>query len=93
MVNWPASRQFMSAGVNAMVRLLLRIPARDTSGAYRCFRVARLRDIRFDRVRSTGYSFQEEVLYRCHKAGLRIGETPIVFEDRRAGSSNRLLGR
>jgi dolichol-phosphate mannosyltransferase len=27
------------------------------------------------------------VLYRCRKAGCRIGETPIIFEDRRAGSS------
>ena len=36
---------------------------------------------------SRGYSFQEEVLYRCRQAGCRIGETPIVFADRRAGTS------
>src|SRR6266481_8967020 len=42
-VNWPASRRLMSAGVNTMVRLLLRIPAHDTSGSYRCYRVAKLR--------------------------------------------------
>jgi dolichol-phosphate mannosyltransferase len=36
---------------------------------------------------SRGYSFQQEVLYRCRQAGCRIGETPIVFADRRAGAS------
>ena len=40
-----------------------------------------------DHLRSHGYSFQQEVLYRCRKAGCKIGETPIVFENRRAGAS------
>jgi dolichol-phosphate mannosyltransferase len=86
-VNWPLSRRLLSWGVNSMVRLLLRIPAHDTSGAYRCYRVAKLRQIDFDRLRSTGYSFQEEILYVCRRAGCTLGETPIVFEDRRAGTS------
>ena len=63
------------------------LPARDCSGAYRCYRVARLRQAHLERVVSRGYSFQQEVLYRCRKAGCRIGETPIVFENRRAGAS------
>ena len=45
----------------------------------------RLTDL--DHLLSRGYSFQQEVLYRCRKAGCRIGETPILFENRRAGSS------
>jgi dolichol-phosphate mannosyltransferase len=85
--NWPLSRRLMSWGVNTMSRLLLRIPARDTSGAFRCYRVSKLRQVRLDHVISRGYSFQEEVLYRCRKAGCKIGETPIVFADRRAGAS------
>jgi dolichol-phosphate mannosyltransferase len=86
-VNWPWSRQLMSSGVNLMVRFLMRIPARDTSGGFRCYRVVRLRQTDLDHLWSHGYSFQEEVLYRCRKAGFKIGETPIIFEDRRAGSS------
>lgn len=84
---WPFSRKLMSAGVNALVRLLMRIPARDTSGGYRCYRVAKLCHTDLDRLLSHGYSFQEEVLYRCHRAGCRIVEVPIVFENRRAGAS------
>ena len=40
-----------------------------------------------DKVRSRGYSFQQEVLFRCYKAGARLGETPILFANRRAGAS------
>jgi dolichol-phosphate mannosyltransferase len=85
--NWPLSRRLMSWGVGTVVRLLMRIPARDTSGAYRCYRVAKLRETALDQLQSRGYSFQQEVLYRCRKAGCRIGETPILFENRRSGSS------
>jgi dolichol-phosphate mannosyltransferase len=86
-VNWPRSRRFMSTGVNILVRLLMGVPARDCSGAYRCYRVSKLREVKLDRMISRGYSFQQEVLFRCHKARCKIGETPIVFEDRRAGVS------
>ncbi|MBY0525031.1 MAG: polyprenol monophosphomannose synthase [Gemmataceae bacterium] len=86
-LGWPLSRKFMSAGVNVVVRLLMRIPAHDTSGGYRCYRVSKLRETDLTNLLSHGYSFQEEVLYRCHRAGSRIGESPIIFEDRREGAS------
>jgi dolichol-phosphate mannosyltransferase len=86
-VNWPLSRRLISRGVNALVRLLMRLRPRDCSGAFRCYRVECLRRARLDRVVSRGYSFQQEVLYRCRRAGCRLGETPIVFESRRSGVS------
>jgi dolichol-phosphate mannosyltransferase len=85
--NWPLPRRVMSRGVNLLVRFLFRMPVKDASGAYRCYRVSKLRETRLDRVRSRGYSFQQEVLFRCHKAGCKLGEYPIIFENRRAGSS------
>ena len=84
---WPLKRRIMSKAVGAYTRWLLGIPARDTSGAFRCYRVASLARIDFDRVLSRGYSFQQEILYWCRREGCRIGETAIVFEDRRYGSS------
>ena len=86
-VNWPLRRRLMSRGINSLVGVLMRIKASDCSGAYRCYRVSKLREAQLERVRSRGYSFQQEVLYRCRKAGCKIGETPIVFENRRAGKS------
>lgn len=90
--NWPLSRQLMSRAINTLVALLMRIPARDCSGGYRCYRVAKLGEAHLERVRSRGYSFQQEVLYRCRQAGCKIGETPIIFENRRAGKSKVNLG-
>jgi dolichol-phosphate mannosyltransferase len=86
-VNWPLSRRLMSRATNLMVRFLFRIPARDTSGAFRCYRVAKLRQTNLRYFLSRGYSFQQEVLYRCRRSGCRMGEIPILFENRRAGAS------
>ncbi len=86
-VNWPWSRKFMSWAVNFMCRLLMRLPARDASGGYRAYSVPLLRDTDFSRLLSRGYSFQEEVLLLCHLQAARVGETPIIFEDRRVGST------
>jgi dolichol-phosphate mannosyltransferase len=84
---WSFSRHFMSQGINWYARLWLRLSTRDNSGAFRCYRVAKLAQIDLDRVRARGYAFQEEILYRCRRAGCRFEETPIVFRDRRYGTS------
>jgi len=74
--NWPLSRRIMSWGVGSIVRLLMRIPARDTSGAYRCYRVSKLRETDLDAIISRGYSFQQEVLWRCRQAGWPSASPP-----------------
>ena len=85
--NWPLGRRVISQSVNMLVRFLFRMPVKDASGAYRCYRVSKLREAHLERTRSRGYSFQQEVLFRCHKAGCKLGEYPILFENRRAGAS------
>jgi len=85
--NWPFVRRFMSKSVNLLVRMLFWMPVKDASGAYRCYRVSKLRDAHLERTKSRGYSFQQEVLFRCYKAGCKLGEFPILFENRRGGAS------
>jgi dolichol-phosphate mannosyltransferase len=80
-------RQLMSGAINAYTRLLLGLRARDNSNSFRCYRVEKLAEIDFDRIRSRGYSIQEEILFLCRQVGCRIGETPIRHEDRRSGQS------
>ena len=80
-------RKFMSTGINLYARMLLGLKTKDNSGSYRCYRVSKLAQIDFSKIRSRGYSFMEEILYWCRKAGCRMGETPILFENRRAGVS------
>ena len=70
--NWPVSRQLISFAVNTYdAPAECASPARDCSGAFRCYRVSKLRKAHLERVISRGYSFQEEMLYRCRKAGCR----------------------
>ena len=86
-VGWGWKRKVMSRAINCYARLLLRLKTRDNSGSYRCYRVAKLRELDLNRIRARGYAFQEEILYRCRRIGCRFEETPIWFEDRRYGTS------
>lgn len=85
-------RKFMSRGINLYARLFLGLPTKDNSGSFRCYRVSKLAQIDFDRIRSRGYSFMEEILFWCKRVGCRFGETPITFENRRAGQSKINMG-
>lgn len=84
---WPLKRRLMSRCVNLYARVLLGLRPRDCSGAFRCFRVETLEKLDFAAIRSRGYSFQEEILWRLKRVGARFGETPIVFADRERGAS------
>jgi len=86
-VGWPWRRHAASRVVNAAARLLLRLPTRDSSGAFRAYRVEKLRELDFDRMRGTGYAYLEEILWRLRRRGARMAEAPITFTERRAGSS------
>ena len=85
--NWPFTRKMMSHGVNLFARGMFGLRAKDTSGAFRCYRVPMLACAGLKRMESLGYSFLEELLHRCNQVGARIGETPIIFENRRNGTS------
>jgi dolichol-phosphate mannosyltransferase len=84
---WPWRRHAMSKLVNCYARTLLKLPVSDCSGAFRCYRVAKLREIDFAKIRSSGYSFQEEILWHLNRAGAQFGETPITFVERQHGQS------
>jgi dolichol-phosphate mannosyltransferase len=84
---WPLRRRLMSRAVNIYTRLMLRLRVRDCSGGFRAYRVARLAQLDFSQIVSTGYSFHEEFLWRVKRLGCRIAETPIVFVDRVKGES------
>jgi dolichol-phosphate mannosyltransferase len=84
---WPWSRRMMSRAVNLYARTMLRLPVRDCSGAFRCYRCDLLRLIDFAQIRSRGYSFLEEILWLLKRRGARFGETPIVFTERQRGAS------
>jgi dolichol-phosphate mannosyltransferase len=86
-VNWNLMRRFISRSGSLYSQLLLGLPYHDLTGGFKCFRRAVLEAIDLGSVRSNGYAFQIELTYRAHQRGFRIAELPIVFYERRVGSS------
>lgn len=84
---WGLHRRLLSAAANRVARTMLDLRARDCTSGFRCYRSEVLRTIPLDEIRSNGYSFLVEMLFRCQERGFRIGETPILFEDRHEGTS------
>jgi dolichol-phosphate mannosyltransferase len=82
-----APRKALSRGANFFARTVLCLGAGDATAGFRGYRREVLESIALDAIFSDGYSFLIEILYRCQKQGWRIGEVPIVFENRQRGSS------
>lgn len=89
--NWPLRRRIMSWGVNFLARIWLRWPVRDSSGAFRCYRVEALKSVELAKCRARGFSFNQEILWRIWRKGWSIREIPITFEDREHGKSKASL--
>jgi len=84
---WSLARRMMSRGINLYAKLLLGLKTQDNSGSFRCYRTEILKKLDPERMISQGYSFLEEVLFRLRQAGATFAEVPIVFTDRRYGTS------
>jgi dolichol-phosphate mannosyltransferase len=84
---WPWHRRLLSRALNLFSHAMLRLPIHDTSGAFRTYRVAKLREIDLDSIRATGYAYLEEILWHLAEADATFAEVPITFRQRRAGRS------
>jgi dolichol-phosphate mannosyltransferase len=86
-VNWPLQRIILSALANEYVRAITGLEQRDCTSGYRCWRRECLARMPLDAVISEGYAFLVETLYLAKRIGCRIREIPIIFVERREGSS------
>ena len=89
---WPWYRRVLSRWMNTLTRVLLKLPVRDTSGAFRAYRVSKLRTIPLESIHSTGYAYLEEILWYLAEANATFAEVPITFHQRRAGRSKISAG-
>jgi dolichol-phosphate mannosyltransferase len=85
--DWGPLRRAISRGGCAYAQLVLGVEVRDLTGGFKCFRREVLEAIDLDSVQARGYAFQVEMTYRALREGFRVVEVPIVFHDRRSGSS------
>lgn len=86
-VNWPMGRVLMSYCASMYVRMVTRMKIMDTTAGFKCYRLAVLKSIAFDKIRLIGYGFQIEMKFTAWKLGFKIVEVPIIFTDRKMGSS------
>ncbi len=85
--NWSLLRRFISGGGNIFARFMLRLPIKDATSGYRCYRRAVLTTLDLSAIQSQGYAFQVEMVYQTLRHGFRVREVPIIFIDRRVGKS------
>ena len=86
-VGWSLKRKLMSNGAALFSRILLGLKTKDVTAGYRCFKRQVLEKINLDTIKSNGYAFQEELLYRTEKLGFTIKEITVIFKDREVGQS------
>ena len=86
-VNWPMGRVLISYFASMYVRLVTGMKIYDTTAGFKCYKRKVLEAIDLDRIRFKGYAFQIEMKFTAWKMGFHIEEIPIVFTDRREGTS------
>ena len=91
-INWPIGRVIMSYYASVYVRTVLGMKVYDTTAGFKCYKRKVLETIDLDKVKMKGYGFQIEMKYSTYKLGFKIKEVPIIFVDRKEGTSKMSSG-
>ena len=91
-VNWPIGRIVMSYYASVYTRTMLGMKVYDTTAGFKCYRRKVLERINLDGVRMKGYGFQIEMKYTAYKLGFKITEVPVIFINRKEGTSKMSSG-
>lgn len=86
-VNWPMGRVLMSYFASMYVRTVTRMKLRDATAGFVCYRRSVLEALDLDKIQFKGYAFQIEMKFRAYRRKFRIVEVPIIFVNRRLGTS------
>jgi dolichol-phosphate mannosyltransferase len=86
-LNWPQSRLFISTFGGFYVRTLTALPMSDPTSGFKAIRRRVLQDLDWEKFTAQGYGFQVELHFFAWQAGFKIVELPIIFTERREGSS------
>lgn len=80
-------RNMLTGGAQVFAKYVLGIPVSDSTSGFRAYRREVIEKIGLDKIKSSGYSFLTESIYRVFQAGFRIVESPITFGLRYSGES------
>jgi dolichol-phosphate mannosyltransferase len=91
-VNWPRNRIILSKGASFYTHLITRLPVKDPTAGFVCYKREVLEAINLNEIKFVGYAFQIEMKFAAWKLGFTIREVPIIFRDRTYGSSKMNKG-
>jgi len=86
-VNWDIKRILLSYFASKYVRFITRIPVKDTTAGFVCYKRNVLETIDLDQIRFIGYAFQIEMKFKAWKHNFVIKEVSVIFTDRIRGKS------
>ena len=86
-VNWPMGRVLMSYFASKYVRFIMGFKVNDTTAGFKCYKRHVLSTIELDKIRFKGYGFQIEMKFTAYKIGFKIKEVPVIFVNRKEGTS------
>ncbi len=86
-VNWPIGRILISYFASVYVRKVLGFKIYDSTAGFLCYSRKVLETIDLDKIRMKGYGFQIEMKYTASRLGFEIAEVPVIFINRKEGSS------
>lgn len=86
-VNWPIGRVLMSYFASKYVKIVTGFKVHDTTAGFVCYKRSVLETIPLDEIRFKGYGFQIEMKFTAHKIGFKIKEVPVIFVNRKEGTS------
>lgn len=91
-VNWPWERVLLSKGGSVYTRMITWMPVKDPTAGFVCYKKNVLAKLNLDEIRFVGYAFQIEMKFAAWKLGFKIKEVPIIFADRKYGTSKMNKG-
>lgn len=86
-LNWPQSRLWVSTFGGWYARLLTGLPMTDPTSGFKAIRRHVLEGLDWNQFTSQGYGFQVELHFFAWQKGFQVRELPIIFTERRQGSS------
>lgn len=86
-VNWPIGRILMSYCASIYVRKTLGVKIFDSTAGFVCYTRKVLETLDLDAIQMKGYGFQIEMKYSSVKLGFRLVEVPVIFVNRKEGTS------
>ena len=85
--SWSIFRRLLSYCGNLGIRAVSGVDVMDATSGFKAFRTSALQKIDLDQFQCRGFAFQSEMAHACQRKGLRVVESPIMFNDRTKGKS------